>query len=78
MLLEVPLMASVAVGGVVVLLAPVLAALGRMAALLAHVKLEIIRTSDGGEGKDPNIEEDRRALETLPPDYQLPPQQEAR
>jgi hypothetical protein len=60
-LLEVPLTGSVAVGGVVVLLAPVLAALGGMAALLAHVKLEIVRTSDGGEGEDPNIEKDRRA-----------------
>jgi hypothetical protein len=43
-LLEVPLTTGVAVGGVVTLLAPVLAALGAMAALLTHVKVEIVRT----------------------------------
>jgi hypothetical protein len=43
-LLEVPLTAGVAVGGVVTLVAPVLAALGAMAALLTHVKVEIVRT----------------------------------
>ena len=43
-LLEVPLTAGVAVGGVVTLIAPVLAALGAMAALLTHVKVEIVRT----------------------------------
>jgi diacylglycerol kinase family enzyme len=43
-LLEVPLTAGVAVGGALTLLAPVLAALGAMAALLARVKVEIVRT----------------------------------
>ena len=43
-LLEVPLTTGVAVGGVVTLIAPVLAALGAMAALLTHVKVEIVRT----------------------------------
>ncbi len=43
-LLEVPLTAGVAVGGVVTVLSPVLAALGAMAALLTHVKVEIVRT----------------------------------
>jgi hypothetical protein len=43
-LLEVPLTAGVAVGGVVTILSPVLAALGAMAALLTHVKVEIVRT----------------------------------
>jgi Flp pilus assembly protein TadB len=42
-LLEVPLTAGVAVGGVVTLVAPVLAALGALAALLTHVKVEIVR-----------------------------------
>src|SRR5215213_4592604 len=42
-LLEVPLTAGVAVGGVVTLIAPVLAALGVMATLLTHVKVEIVR-----------------------------------
>jgi hypothetical protein len=51
-LLEVPLTTGVAVGGVVTLIAPVLAALGAMAALLTHVKVEIVRTkpSEGDEG----------------------------
>ena len=43
-LLEVPLTAGMAVGGVVTLVAPVLAALGALAALLTHVKVEIVRT----------------------------------
>jgi diacylglycerol kinase family enzyme len=43
-LLEVPLTAGVAVGGALTLLAPVLAALGAMAALLTRVKVEIVRT----------------------------------
>ena len=43
-LLEVPLTTGVAVGGVVTLVAPVLAALGALAALLTHVKLEVVRT----------------------------------
>ena len=43
-LLEVPLTAGVAVGGVMTLIAPVLAALGALAALLTHVKVEIVRT----------------------------------
>jgi hypothetical protein len=47
-LLEVPLTTGVAVGGVVTLIAPVLAALGAMAALLTHVKVEIVRTKQGG------------------------------
>jgi len=37
------------VGSVVTLLAPVLAALGAMAALLTHVKVEIVRTRDGDQ-----------------------------
>ncbi|MDQ3910863.1 MAG: DUF4342 domain-containing protein [Actinomycetota bacterium] len=43
LLLEVPLTAGVAVSGVVTVVAPVLAALGAMAALLARVKVEIVR-----------------------------------
>jgi len=43
-LLEVPLTAGVAVGSVVTIFAPVLAALGAMAALLAKVKIQIVRT----------------------------------
>jgi hypothetical protein len=43
-LLEVPLTTGVVVGGAFTVLAPVLAALGAMAALLARVKVEIVRT----------------------------------
>jgi len=42
-LLEIPLTASVAVGSVVTIFTPVLAALGALAALLANVKLQIVR-----------------------------------
>jgi hypothetical protein len=44
LLLEIPLTAGAVAGGVVVLVAPVLAALGAMAALLAKVKVEVVRT----------------------------------
>jgi hypothetical protein len=46
-LLEVPLTAGVAVGGAVTVFAPVLAALGALAALLAKVKIQIVRTDEG-------------------------------
>lgn len=40
---EVPLTAGVAVGGVVTFFSPLLAALGALAALLARVKIEVVR-----------------------------------
>ena len=43
-LLEIPLTAGVAVGGAVTIVAPVLAALGALAALLAEFRVEVIRT----------------------------------
>jgi len=46
-LLEIPLTAGVAVGGVLTLFAPLLAALGAMAALLARVKVQIVRSEEG-------------------------------
>lgn len=46
-LVEIPLTAGVAVGGVVALIAPLLAALGAMAALLTHVKVDIVREDEG-------------------------------
>ena len=55
-LLEVPLTQGVVVGGVLVILAPVLAAIGGMAALLTDVKLDIVRTSGGGEEEGPSVE----------------------
>ena len=45
-LLEIPLTAGVAVGGVFTIVAPILAALGALAALLAEVKLEVIHTGE--------------------------------
>jgi hypothetical protein len=49
--MEVPLTAGVVVGGAVTIVAPVLAALGALAALLTHVKIEVVRTKqDGTEG----------------------------
>jgi hypothetical protein len=53
-LLEVPLTTGVVVGGAFTLLAPVLAALGAMAALLARVKIEVVRAErKPGESADP-------------------------
>jgi len=46
LLLEVPLTTGVAVGSVVTIFAPVLVALGAMAALLAKVKVQIVRIKD--------------------------------
>jgi len=45
-LLEIPLTAGVAVGGAVTLFAPVLAALGALAALMTRVRVEIVRKED--------------------------------
>ena len=54
-LLEVPLTAGVVVGGAVTIVAPVLAALGALAALLTHVKVEVVRAKqDGTEGEHPS------------------------
>ena len=45
-LMEVPLAAGIAVSGALTLMAPVLAALGAMAALVAKVQVEIVRRDD--------------------------------
>ncbi len=47
-LLEVPLTAGLAVSGAVTLMAPVFAALGALAALVAKVRVDIVRSDDGG------------------------------
>jgi hypothetical protein len=44
-LIEIPLTAGVAIGGAMVLIAPVLAAIGALAALLTKVKIVIVRAS---------------------------------
>lgn len=54
-LIELPLTTGVAVGGVVTLMAPVLAAVGALAGLLAHAKIEVVRTDkpETPEEKEP-------------------------
>jgi hypothetical protein len=42
-LLEIPLTAGVAIGGAMVVFAPVLAAIGALAALIAKVKIVVVR-----------------------------------
>jgi len=42
-LMEIPLTAGVAIGGVVTIFNPILAALGALGAMLAHLKIEVIR-----------------------------------
>lgn len=44
LLLEIPLTAGAVAGGVVVLVAPVLAAIAALAAMLAKVKVQVVRT----------------------------------
>jgi hypothetical protein len=51
-LLEIPLTAGVAVGGTVTILAPVLAAIGALAALLAEFKVDVVRTDETDNGED--------------------------
>ncbi|MEO0074094.1 MAG: DUF4342 domain-containing protein [candidate division WOR-3 bacterium] len=46
LLLEIPLTAGAVAGGVLVVFAPVLAAVGALAALVAKVKLQIIRVDE--------------------------------
>ena len=48
-LMEVPLTAGLAVGGALTAMAPILAALGAMAALLAKVRVEIVRADDSAD-----------------------------
>lgn len=50
-LVEIPLTAGVGIAGILTLMAPVLAALGAMAALVADFRVEIEREGDtGGQG----------------------------
>jgi hypothetical protein len=48
-LMEVPLAAGVVVGGALTAMAPVLAAIGAMAALVKQVKVEIVRTDESDD-----------------------------
>lgn len=49
LIMEIPLTAGAVFGGVVTLFAPLLAALGALAALIARVKVQIVRTEGGNE-----------------------------
>jgi hypothetical protein len=51
-LLEIPLTAGVVAGGAVTIVAPVLAALGALAALLAEFRVEVIHTGQPGRDDD--------------------------
>jgi hypothetical protein len=54
-LIEIPLTAGLAVGGVTTVFAPILVALGAMAALIANFKVEVVRrSSDDDEEQDPD------------------------
>jgi len=46
-LLEIPLTAGVVVGGALTVVYPLLAALGALAALVARIKIEIVRSDSG-------------------------------
>jgi hypothetical protein len=48
-LMEIPLTAGVVAGGVVTVFAPLLAALGALAALVAEIRLEIVRVDQGDQ-----------------------------
>lgn len=48
-LLEVPLTAGVVASGGLILLAPVIAALGALAALLSEVRVQIVRVDEGDD-----------------------------
>jgi hypothetical protein len=52
-LLEVPLAAGVAVGGVMVMAVPVVAARGALAALVTNCRLQIVRAVEDGPTEEP-------------------------
>ena len=53
LVLEIPLTIGAVAGGALVLAAPLLAALGALAALLTKVKIEVVRDGGGGGEKPP-------------------------
>jgi len=57
-LMEVPLTASVVVGGAAVVFAPLFAALGTLVAFLAKVRIEVVRMSDEEAEKRKNEDSD--------------------
>ncbi len=57
-LLEIPLTAGLAVGGVTTIFAPILVALGAMAGLIANFKVEVVRRPKGFIEEDTGKEEE--------------------
>jgi hypothetical protein len=49
LIIEIPLMAGAVLGGAVILFAPLMAALGALAALIARIKVQIVRVEDKKE-----------------------------
>ena len=58
--MEVPIVAGAAVGGALTVFMPVIAAIGAMAALLAQVKVEVVREKDekDDDAKDDDLSEE--------------------
>lgn len=52
-IVEIPLVAGAVVGGVITIFAPILAILGTVASVLAHVKVEIIRINEPPSEESP-------------------------
>ena|ERR1700752_2343107 len=72
-LIELPLTTGVAVGGVVTLMAPVLAAIGALAALLTHAKIEVVRTDNQAASGADAVGQDEETKNEEPPSYSPPP-----
>ena len=62
-LIEIPLTAGLAVGGVTTILAPILVALGAMAGLIASFKVEVVRRPKGFIEEDAGQEEEEKEEE---------------
>ncbi|PKK86079.1 MAG: hypothetical protein CVT48_02740 [Thermoplasmata archaeon HGW-Thermoplasmata-1] len=58
-LLEIPMTGAVIAGGVITLANPILAAIAALAALVARIKIEIVR-EEGGDGKTDDEDEQLR------------------
>ena len=61
-LLEVPLTPAVVIGGVATAFNPVLAALGALAALIARLKIEVVRVVDSDEDDAPGTVNDDSSI----------------
>ncbi len=66
-LLEVPLTPAVVVGGVATVMSPVLAALGALAALIARLKIEIVRVETADDDAE-TIEISSDAVQDVSPE----------